>query len=171
GLDFVSAMASQGGYDNTSGVWTVGTVASGTPQRLQIQARVVSAAAQTNTAAIDHADQFDPNPGNNTGSTTETPQQADLSVSKRVSNPTPNVGDVITFTITLANAGPDSATNVTVRDPLPAGLDFVSAAPSLGNYDSTTGLWTVGTLPGTASVTLTLQARARGPATPTHPHA
>ena len=64
---------------------------------------MVSPAAQTNTATISDADQFDPNTGNNTASATETPQQADLRCRKTVSNATPNVGDQITFTVTLTN--------------------------------------------------------------------
>ena len=88
---------------------------------------MVSPAAQTNTATISGADQFDPNTGNNTASATETPQQADLSVTKTVSDATPNVGDQITFTVTLSNSGPDAATGVQVTDLLPAGLTFVSA--------------------------------------------
>ena len=63
------------------------------PQTLGLTVTVVSPDAQTNTATISHADQFDPNPGNNTASATETPQQADLALTKTVSNPTPNVGD------------------------------------------------------------------------------
>ena len=73
---------------------------------------MVSPGAQTNTATISDADQFDPNTGNNSASATETPQQADLAVTKTVSNPTPNVGDTITFTVTLTNNGPDAATGV-----------------------------------------------------------
>ena len=74
-------------------------------------------------------------------------QQADLSVAKTVSDSTPNVGDTVSFTVTLANAGPDAATNVAVQDLLPAGLSFVSATPSQGTYSS--GTWTVGTvIPG-----------------------
>ena len=57
-------------------MWTVGTVSPGVPQTLTITATVVSPAAQTNTATISDADQFDPNTGNNTASATETPQQA-----------------------------------------------------------------------------------------------
>ena len=43
---------------------------------------MVSPAAQTNTATISHADQFDPNTANNTASATETPQQADLALTQ-----------------------------------------------------------------------------------------
>ena len=86
---------------------------------------MVSPAAQTNTATITDGDQFDPNTGNNSDSATETPQQADLAVTKTVSDATPNVGDTITFTVTLTNQGPDTATNVQVTDVLPPGLTLV----------------------------------------------
>jgi len=159
GLSFVSATASQGTYNNATGIWTVGSVSTATPQSLQILAQVTSPNAQTNTATISHADQFDPNPNNNSASATETPQQADLAVTKTVSNATPNVGDTITFTVTLSNAGPNTASNAVVHDPLPAGLALVSATPSLGTYNSGTGDWSVATLGNGASATLTISAR------------
>src|SRR5205823_6376763 len=112
GLSFVSANASQGAYNNVSGVWTVGNVATTTPQTLQILAKVVSFNSRTNSAAVSGADQFDPNIANNSASVTETPQQADLGVTKTVSSSTPNVGDTINFTVTLSNAGPNTATNI-----------------------------------------------------------
>jgi uncharacterized repeat protein (TIGR01451 family) len=159
GLTFVSANTSQGNYDSTNGVWTVGTVTTATPQTLLIQATVAAPTAQTNTARISHSDQFDPNTSNDTTSVTATPQQADLQISKTVSNPTPNVGDTITYTITLTNNGPDAATAVTVQDTLPAGVAFVSATPSQGNYVSASGVWTVGTVNPSASQTLVITAR------------
>src|SRR5262249_47015239 len=105
------------------------------------------------------ADQFDPNGGNNTGSTTETPQRADLAVTKSVSNPRPNVGDIITYTVTVTNSGPDAATGVTLTDLLPASLALLSATPSQGTYNGTTGLWSVGEVNVTSPATLTLRAR------------
>jgi uncharacterized repeat protein (TIGR01451 family)/LPXTG-motif cell wall-anchored protein len=158
GLTFVSATPSQGSYNPTTGVWTVGTVTTGTPQTLQIQATVVSPNSMTNTATVSHSDQFDPNPANNSASATVTPQQADLALTKTVNNATPNVGDTVTFTVTLSNAGPDAATNVTVGDLLPAGVTFVSATPSQGTYNSTTGVWTVGTVTTGTPQTLQIQA-------------
>ena len=162
GVSFVSATPSQGTYDFGNGVWTVGTVDTTTPQTLLIQAQVVSPSPQTNTATITGADQFDPVAANNTASVVETPQQADLALTKTVSNPTPNVGDTITYTITLSDNGPDSATNVTILDVLPPGVSYVSSTPSQGTYNPTTGLWIVGTVttatPQTLLITVTVLA-------------
>src|SRR5262249_4518369 len=146
-----------------TGTWVVGTVTTTTPQTLLIQAKVVSPAAQTNTAAVSAADQFDPNPGNNQASATATPQQADLQGTKAVSNPRPNVRDTITYPVALRNAGPGPATGVPVQDKLPAGVTFVSFTASQGSYNDGTGVWTVGTVtPGTPQ-TLTLTARVTVP--------
>ena len=75
---------------------------------------------------------------------------ADLEVTKTVDNPTPNVGDTITFTITVTNLGPTAAPDVEVTDICPGNLSFVSATPSQGTYNPATGIWTVGTLPPAA---------------------
>jgi uncharacterized repeat protein (TIGR01451 family) len=163
GLNFRSATASQGSYNSTTGLWNVGSVTTGTSQTLTILAQVVSPNPQTNTAAITNSDQFDPNTANNTASVLETPQLADLAVAKTVSNPTPNVGDTITYTVTLTDHGPDVAANAQVTDLLPQGLFFVSAAPSQGTYDPTTGLWDVGTVVAATPQTLVIQARVDSP--------
>src|SRR5262249_32504222 len=127
GLTFVSATPSQGTYDSTTGLWTVGTVTTTATPTLLIQASVNSPNAQTNTATISDADQFDPNPDNNSASALQTPQQADLAVGKGVSNPTPNVGDTITYTVSVTNNGPDDATGVTLEDVFPVGVSFQSS--------------------------------------------
>src|SRR5262249_50791060 len=145
------------------GVWVVGTVNPSTPLTLTITALVVSPNPQTNTATVSHSDQFDPDPDNNDASATVTSQQADLAVTKTASDPTPNVGDTVTYTITLTNNGPDTATNVTVTDLLPPGMLFVSATPSEGTYNSAIGAWTVGTVTTATPQTLTLTARVVDP--------
>jgi uncharacterized repeat protein (TIGR01451 family) len=42
----------------------------------------------------------------------------DLKLTKTVDNPNPMVGDIVTFTITVTNNGPDPATGVVVNDSL-----------------------------------------------------
>jgi uncharacterized repeat protein (TIGR01451 family) len=164
GLSLLSATPTQGVYNGTTGAWTVGTIASGAAKTLTIAAQVISPDPITNTVSVAHSDQFDPNDGNNTSSLTITPQQADLQVTKSVSNPTPNVGDTVTFTVNLTDNGPDSATNVSVTDLLPAGLIFVTATPSEGAYSSATGVWTVGTVTVGTPQTISIQATVTSPA-------
>ncbi|HUG70255.1 MAG TPA: SdrD B-like domain-containing protein [Pirellulaceae bacterium] len=166
GTTFVSSTPSQGSYNSTTGLWTVGTIANAGNGTLQIVASVDSVGTKTNTAQVSAADQADPDstPNNNVpaeddqASVSLTPQVADLSLTKIVNNATPNVGDDVTFTITVSNAGPDSATNVAVADLLPAGMTFVSNTPSQGTYNSTTGVWTVGTIANAGNATLRIVA-------------
>ena len=168
GLSFVSAAPSQGTYNPATGLWSVGTVNVGSPATLVVQATVTSPSPQTNTATITHSDQFDPNTANNTASVTQTPQQADLALTKTTSDPTPNVGDIVTYTVTLSNNGPDSATKAQVTDLLPAGVSFVTATPSQGAYDPATGLWTAGVIVVGAPQTLMIEAMVVSPSQSTN---
>jgi len=85
------------------------------------------------------------------------PATADLSITKTVDNATPLVGANVTFTIIVSNHGPDTATNVSVTDTLPAGLTYVSSTPT-GAYNSTTHVWAIGTLANAASAALSITA-------------
>jgi uncharacterized repeat protein (TIGR01451 family) len=120
---------------------------------------------------VTESDQFDPNstPGNNVEEEDDqqtivvTPQLIDLSLVMAVDQPRPIVGQNVTFTLTLANAGPSTATNIAVRDQLPTGLSFVDANASVGSYSDATGLWTLPSLaPGaTATLQLVVSRRSR----------
>ena len=87
-----------------------------------------------------------------------TPNVLDLAVTKTVDDNTPDRNQNVTFTVTVTNGSQIGATNVQVTDALPAGLTFVSATPSTGTYDNSTGIWTLGSLANTAGQnTATLQ--------------
>ncbi len=83
----------------------------------------------------------------------------ELGVKKVVDNNNPSVADTLTYTITTTNNQGNSVGNVKVTDQIPTGLTFVSAAPSLGTYNSSNGVWDIGTLSGLQTTTLTLKAR------------
>jgi uncharacterized repeat protein (TIGR01451 family) len=92
----------------------------------------------SNTATASSAT-TDPNPGNESGTATTTvgSGSADLSVTK-VDTPDPvTAGTNLTYTITVANAGPSNATSASLSDPMPAGTTFVSLA-SPGGWSCTT---------------------------------
>ncbi|MFL6282304.1 MAG: beta strand repeat-containing protein [Pyrinomonadaceae bacterium] len=116
-----------------------------------------AASSVTNTGAVSGGGQT--NTANDSSSDpTNIVSSSDLSLSKSVNNPSPVQGQNVTFTLTLINAGPSNATNVAVKDLLPAGLTFVSATPSAGTYTSGTGVWSVASLTSGASATLQIVA-------------
>jgi uncharacterized repeat protein (TIGR01451 family) len=157
GLTFVSATPSQGTYTSGSGMWTVGTVSTGVPQTLNITALVVSPGTQTNTTAMSHADQFDPNTANNSATATETPQVADLAVTVTDGKDTvvPGTGD--TYTIVVANNGPGTVSSVNLIDAIPGALLNATFGPaSQGSYNSATGEWSGLSLPSGQSVFIAL---------------
>lgn len=82
---------------------------------------------------------------------------ADLSLTKSVSNAAPASGTSIDYVLSVTNAGASTltATGVTVQDTLPAGFIFTSAS-GFGSYNSTTGVWTVGSIPAGTTRTLTI---------------
>ncbi len=88
--------------------------------------------------------------------------QADLAVSKSVDDNTVDIGQTIIFTIGVTNAGPDTAPGVTLNDLLPAGLTFVSATSTLGDYASSTGVWTIGNLAISQTETLEITVAVSG---------
>ena len=67
------------------------------------------------------------------------------------------MGETITYTLRLPYAF-TTPTEVTVTDPLGAGLTFASATASVGSYNGTTGVWSLGTLNGASMVTLAISA-------------
>jgi len=91
-----------------------------------------------------------------TNTSTPTPS-TDLAVTDVTGAATPPLGSTVTFTVTATNNGPDAATGVTVLDPLPSGLTYVSSTG--GSYDPMSGTWTVGALTNGVTSALTIVAR------------
>jgi len=66
------------------------------------------------------------------GDAAPAPGSADLAISKSASAASVTVGSTLTFAIKAENRGPDPATGVTVTDPLPKGVDYVSSTSTAG---------------------------------------
>ncbi|TWT53953.1 Large cysteine-rich periplasmic protein omcB precursor [Rubripirellula amarantea] len=167
GVQFVSTSLSAGTYNDTTGIWDLGTLAANATARLSIRATVVTQGTKTNVARVQTSDQADPDsqPGDDVlsqddqGQVSITPPVIDLSIDKTALPIRPSVGGEVTFTIQVSNSQPSNATGVVVTDLLPANLTFVSSNPTTGSYDAPSGRWTVGTVAGNDSETLTITAR------------
>ena len=158
-VTFISATTLAGAYNPGSGVWTVGTLNQSQTVYLTIRAQATAPNPSVNVATITAQNEYDPNTGNNSSSAVVNPQLSDLSIVKSVDDPTPTANQIITFTVTVTNNGPNAATNVVASELLPAGLQYVSAIVTQGTYNSATNTWAVGNVGGGVSHTLTLQVR------------
>lgn len=82
---------------------------------------------------------------------------SDLSIAVEANTDSPVVGTNVIFTITATNNGPLDATAVLVKNKIPSGFTIVDFETSLGEYDATTGIWTIGNLNNQETVTLTIE--------------
>ena len=156
GFDFVQYNSTSGTYDEATGLWIVGEVQNGFTESLFIEVIVNEpsgiAGEYFNTAEITASDVMDPNsaPDNDDGDQSEDDEDgiqimtetADLSLAKTVSNVNANVGEVITFTLTVSNAGADGATGVSLEDTLPIGYSNVTNISNGGILTGNIITWT-----------------------------
>ncbi|QIG39214.1 DUF11 domain-containing protein [Microbacterium sp. 4R-513] len=142
----IDSSVTAGTFDEGTREWTIGDLAAGADATLTVVIEVQRPGWTRNVAVVLGLDQTDPNLDNNVDDAELFVPAADIAVEKTVDAPIVFVGDDVTFTVLLWNYGPDASGAVVVNDLLPAGLTFVSAAPSIGTYDPATGAWTVDNL-------------------------
>ena len=138
-------------------------LAAGGTVRFVVRAQVSPTAggSVTNTVTVQVPKEVDPDLGNNTASDTDTvAPKADIAVAKTVDNAMPQVGEMVTFTVTATNNGPEAASGVQLSDDVPAGLALIRATPSPGTiYTPAMGVWDIGPLAVGAQAKLTLEVR------------
>ncbi|MCB0210499.1 MAG: DUF11 domain-containing protein [Anaerolineae bacterium] len=129
-VNFASATA---GCTESTGVVTcaLGSIASSDNAAVTITVTTTVEGVIINNASVS-SDTSDPNLANNSTfeDTTVNPvpvSGADLSITKSDAVDPVTVGDVVTYTVTVSNDGPDQADNVVMTDTLPADVNFASA--------------------------------------------
>ena len=139
---------------------TLASLAAGSTWTITVQVDVPAGATSgsvINTATVTGiGDTTLPNDAATQSTTVGTPTvaSADLVLTIVVDDATPNEGDVVTYTITVANKGPDDATGVVVTDMLPNGVTFVSSRSAGGSYKPGTGAWDIGALAARRTIRL-----------------
>ena len=161
----VSFVSASGNGVNNSGVvtWAVGTLTNNAVTNLTVTVTAPASGSLTNVATTG-SPTGDPTPTNNLTPpviTTVTPV-ADIGLGK-TAPPTVLATSNLTYTISVTNFGPSSASSVTVTDALPVNVTFVSAS---GNGTNNAGVvtWALGTLTNNAvtNLTVTVTAPASG---------
>ena len=190
-LSIVSSTISQGSSTNAGVLdWNVGTLSPNATATLVLDAAVGGNQAGqsiTNTATVTStlSSLVDPDLSNNSSSVTINVQSAgctsncgggggggggggnipsaQIDIAKTVDNADPATGATIHYTLTVSAVGPSASFGVVASDTLPAGITFDSASSSEGSYNSSTGIWTIGTMNDGATATLVITATVTAP--------
>lgn len=181
---FASMTTPTGWTCSNPGVGNTGTVtctrasfASGTVSPFNIVVTVNSGTANgttiTGTSTIASTGTTDPISSNNTVSAAvvvASPSQADVSIVKTGTPDPVDQNTNLVYTLKVSNNGPASALGVTVSDPLPAGVTFVSASSTQGTCNSASPVsCTIGTMSPGSVVIVTINATANTISTATKP--
>ena len=117
----------------------LGDMANAASATVSIVVTPQSTGVITNSATVD-SHTADPVVSNNDASATSNVRPlANLSLTKSDAPDPVLAGQLLTYTLSVANAGPSSAPGVTVTDTLPAGVTFNSATPSQGTCSHSSG--------------------------------
>ncbi|MDD3754663.1 MAG: Ig-like domain-containing protein, partial [Methanobacterium sp.] len=170
-LQYIGYNSRSGGTVTINGnilTWNIGTISrTGNPNKpgtasIELLCRIIGTGDVTLHANVT-GNEYDPNLANNAGQwDISIEKSADVKVTQTVDNPSPNIGDTITFTITVTNnGGPDDATNIEITDQIPSNLTNVTITASNGieTYNTATGVWTITSLPVNTTETLTITGK------------
>uniref|UniRef100_UPI00386AB250 hypothetical protein n=1 Tax=Methanobrevibacter sp. TaxID=66852 RepID=UPI00386AB250 len=139
----------------SNGVVEVGNLAVGGSVSVKIYSRADITGTFVNVASV-KGNEYDQNPANDRADASVTVKPAaDLQVTKISNMSVVNLHEMVKWTITVKNNGPDTATGVTVSDLLPESLVWVSDDSSR-KYNRNTGKWNIGTLNKGSSVNLNI---------------
>jgi uncharacterized repeat protein (TIGR01451 family) len=182
GVTHVSHTTTAGTFDPVAGTWSgIGDLAPGAVQTLTITATVTQRGIINNAAIVvatgatdglrttnltgaDGIEDWNTNTANDSAEAQlATVPAADVAVTKTVDRATAGVGDIVTFTITVTNLGPDTAMGVVADDAVPVGLELQSATPDVGTFNSATGRWTIGDMAAGATAHLVIVAKVTAP--------
>ena len=156
---YVSHNASQGTYNQFSGLWTIGNIDNGDSEVLTIDATInATGGSQINTATVS-ADEYDPDLDNN-----EDTAQTDAAINTTIEitktgNRTGGGGNTATFTLVVTNTGNNTATNIVVTDDLSGrynnnsqNYEVSHGSVSFSGTQSRNIEWTIGSLlPGSVA--------------------
>ena len=147
-----------------NGVIEIGNLAAGGSVNVKIYSRVNVTGTFVNVASV-KGNEYDHNPSNNRATASIAVKPAsDLTVTKVSNASDVNLHDLVKWTITVSNKGPDAATGVVVKESLPKSLIWISD-DAAGKYNHDSGVWNVGNLNKSSSAKLNIVCRvnATGP--------
>jgi uncharacterized repeat protein (TIGR01451 family) len=140
----------------------IGTLNQDSTATIALTATTTTEGTYTVTSLIS-SDTGDPNPDNNNADATVTViGESDLQITALADQSTVDIGNDITVTASLLNAGPDNATSVRIGTTVPEEVSITSVVTTLGACEDMdldrNIVCNIGNLPNGASVTVTYVA-------------
>ncbi|MDN5803832.1 MAG: hypothetical protein L0H26_04465, partial [Microlunatus sp.] len=167
GLTLVSLEPSAGSCSESGAtvICNLGTLAPSATARVTVTARILPAFTGTSLANEMTASSSTPdaNPDNNVATArVEVRRAADVALTKTVTPTSVVAGKTLTYLVTATNKGPSDAATVNVTDPVPAGIEVISATVTQGTCTTTTTTVScqIGTLTPGSSARVSIAARA-----------
>ena len=145
-LKLIRYTATEGTFDKTTNIWTIGKLASDASATLTIVTEVLSVGNITNPVEVSTSTPDSNKSNNKANNTTEAFTKCDLEIKKSSDKKVYNVGDEMHWIIEVVNHGPSTATDVVAYDVLSSSVRFVGYTSSKGSYDASTGIWDIGEL-------------------------
>jgi len=162
GITFISATPSRGSCSNAAGAVTcaLGGLLNGASASITIVGQPSVLGLVTNVVTLT-GDQFDNSQANNTASAVNNVvPAADLGLTM-IGAPQPvGLGQILTYSLTVSNAGPSDATSVLLTNALPPNISLTDATPTQGactNDGAGNIICGLGALPAGATAGLTLR--------------
>ena len=160
GLTYVSDTGA-GAYNAGTGVWTIGALNNAQSTSLNIVAKVTGSGAITMVSTISGSP-VDTNPANDIASNTiVVAAQTTLAVTNVRTTASPVLaGGSSTFNITVKNTGIDPLLNVSLSAARSPTATITASTPSSGSFNNATGIWTIPSIAGGVTATLSITITA-----------
>ena len=160
GLIYVSSSPSVGTYDEKTGIWTIGDLNVGDNQTLVIN--VIT----NKTGIIDYpvnisSNEDDSNEKNNFNNKSIRVLEADLAIDVQASADELNYGDIVDWTISIRNNGPNNASKIVVSL-LPFEDDLIYLNSSSNAFNDSSFIWEIPNLSPDGETSLVISTKVNG---------
>lgn len=168
GLEYVASTVNgataEPTQDGQNLTWTMDKLEADAAATITLTVKATKAGKYTNSATVttdkgSNNDEADEVPVTEPATPPVTTDWDKLTISKIADKNTVKAGEAVVYTITVVNNTGVNLTGIKVSEKLDDKLTFVSAVPS-GQYNATSGVWTIAALGNGKTATLTITAKA-----------
>ena len=161
---YMDHIISSGDFNTTSNIWEIETIAPATTEILTLYVKPNQIGTFLNSVIITESETVDNIIANNTSGAAvtvkKTVEEVDLRISNSVNKQIIDIGDTVTLSINVSNISNNKASNVTIEELLPEGLNYMGHTAAKGTFNTVNKLWAIPSLQAQTSATLAIEVQA-----------